>query len=353
MKDEIDSRDFLKGYSLSDIDDEESGPRSDQQMGIEVPRMQNDYPPDSTLYPLIPVEKITLGSQPLLEIIQQRRSRRKFTGEFLTLEELSFLLYTTQGVQKIIKKKDGNPHSSLRTSPSGGARHPFETYLVIQRVESLQPGLYRYLPVDHQICFITSRDTLPHEVSEGCCGQAFAGTAAVIFIWTAVPYRMEWRYLRGKFASKIIAQDSGHLCQNLYLAAESIGCGTCAIGAYIQEKMDALLGVDGVDEFTIYVAPTGKIKKTVPLHLQVDLLQKYTGSFFAEDKPEFVLKTELESERLVLVTMDGSRLNLIPETQTKFIIELAESTITFLTDGQNNVVGIELDQAGEIKKFRQ
>jgi nitroreductase len=58
----------------------------------------------------------------------------------------------------------------------------------------------------------------------------------------------------------VIAIDAGHVCQNLYLACAAIGAGTCAIGAYHQEKMDALLGVDGVDEFTIYLAPVGKIK---------------------------------------------------------------------------------------------
>ncbi len=78
------------------------------------------------------------------------------------------------------------------------------------------------------------------------------------FIWTVIPYRTEWRY--SMLSPKIIAQDSGHLCQNLYLASEAIGAGTCAIGAYDQSKIDPILGVDGEEEFTIYMAPVGKIK---------------------------------------------------------------------------------------------
>jgi SagB-type dehydrogenase family enzyme len=88
-------------------------------------------------------------------------------------------------------------------------------------------------------------------------GQTFAGSAAATFAWTAIPYRMEWRY--GLAAHKVIALDAGHVCQNMYLACEAIDAGTCAIAAYHQALMDELLGVDGKDEFTIYLAPVGKV----------------------------------------------------------------------------------------------
>jgi SagB-type dehydrogenase family enzyme len=86
--------------------------------------------------------------------------------------------------------------------------------------------------------------------------QLYEGTA-VCFIWTAVPYRMEWRY--STLSPKLIALDAGHVCQNLYLACEAIGAGTCAIGAYDQRAIDAFLRVDGVDEFAVYMAPVGKV----------------------------------------------------------------------------------------------
>ena len=79
------------------------------------------------------------------------------------------------------------------------------------------------------------------------------------FFWTALPARSEWRYAEASY--KVIALDAGHLCQNLYLACEAVGAGTCAIAAYDQQLADDLLGVDGDDEFTIYLAPVGKLPK--------------------------------------------------------------------------------------------
>jgi len=98
---------------------------------------------------------------------------------------------------------------------------------------------------------------LEDKVGRACRGQTFVGRGAVVFIWTVIPYRAEWRY--SVVAPKMIALDAGHLCQNLYIAATAIGAGTCAIGAYDQQAMDALLGVDGKEEFVIYAAPVGKI----------------------------------------------------------------------------------------------
>ena len=87
--------------------------------------------------------------------------------------------------------------------------------------------------------------------------EALCAEAAVVFVWTAVPYRSEWRYL---FAgSKLTAIDIGHYCQNLWLAAESIGAGACSLSSYDQGAIDTCLGVDGHDEFTIYLAAVGKL----------------------------------------------------------------------------------------------
>jgi SagB-type dehydrogenase family enzyme len=100
-------------------------------------------------------------------------------------------------------------------------------------------------------------ESLPQRIIEATFNQRFTGNSAVTFIWTTVPYRMEWRY--GLAAHRVILMDAGHVCQNLYLACEAIGAGTCAVGAYDQEYLDEVLGVDGVDEFAIYLAPVGKI----------------------------------------------------------------------------------------------
>ena len=145
----------------------------------------------------------------------------------------------------------------MRTVPSAGCRHAFETYLLINNVDSLENGVYRYLPVEHALLFEHDVESLPSRLTQATLGQAFVAAAPVTFVWTAIPYRMEWRY--GLAAHRVIGMDVGHLCQNLYLACEAIDAGTCAIAAYNQVKMDELLHVDGEDEFTIYLAPVGKV----------------------------------------------------------------------------------------------
>jgi SagB-type dehydrogenase family enzyme len=227
---------------------------TDQKKKIPPPPFQKPYPQDATLIDLVAPQDLTVGTMPLIEAIRRRKSRRKFTAEPLTLEELSFLLWATQGVRQVT----GDGVATRRTVPSAGSRHPFETYLFVRRVDGLDPGLYRYLPLDHKLCFLYADAGLAKKVNDACRDQRFVGNSAVAFFWTAIPYRTEWRY--SIISHKVIALDAGHVCQNLYLASEAIGGGTCAIGAYDQDKMDALLGVDGVEEFTVYVAPVGKIR---------------------------------------------------------------------------------------------
>jgi SagB-type dehydrogenase family enzyme len=141
--------------------------------------------------------------------------------------------------------------------PSAGCRHSFETYLLIFNVAGLDVGIYRYLPIDNSLLFESSQNGLSKKITDASFGQSFIGRAAVVFVWTTIPYRMEWRY--DIAAHRVIAIDAGHVCQNLYLACEAIDSGTCAIAAFDQEKMDQLINVDGKDEFVIYLAPVGKI----------------------------------------------------------------------------------------------
>jgi len=245
MKSIDDHREFLKG----DLWGEWRLLDRDQEKGVPPPPRQKPYPEDAQLMDLAPFETLSLGTIPLADVIARRRSRRDYTEEPLTVEELSFLLWATQG--------KCSENGTLRTAPSAGARHPFETYLVVMRVTDLEQGIYRYLPLDHRLVLERADSDLEGPVTMGCLGQTFAGTAAVVFVWTAIPYRTEWRY--SLISHKMIAIDAGHMCQNLYLAAESIGAGTCGIGAYDHKRMDELIGVDGHDEFTVYVAPVGKI----------------------------------------------------------------------------------------------
>ena len=243
-------REFLKAYRWDRFADEQTGQRRNEP----PPPVQELYPDDAALIDLVAPEDLQVGKAPLIEVIRSRMSHRAYTDESLTLEELSFLLWATQGVREV----SGDGKYTRRMVPSGGSRHSFETYLFVDRVEGLERGLYRYLPIEHKLLFIRKVNDLSEKVSEGCRGQKFVGNAAVVFVWTTIPYRAEWRY--GLVAHKMIAMDSGHVCQNLYLACGAIGAGTCAVDAYSQDKMDALVGVDGEDEFVVYVAPVGKVE---------------------------------------------------------------------------------------------
>lgn len=192
-----------------------------------------------------------LGVMPLAAAILQRESVREYAETAITIEELAALLFATQGIRETV-----SPNTATRTVPSAGSRHAFETYVVANNVEGLAPGLYRFLPFDNQLEQISTDSQTAKKAGAACLGQLFVSRAACTFFWTVIPYRMEWRY--DLAAHKVIAIDVGHVCQNLYLAATAIGAGTCAIAAYDQEACDELLGVDGKEEFTIYIAPVGK-----------------------------------------------------------------------------------------------
>jgi SagB-type dehydrogenase family enzyme len=225
---------------------------TDQSRGLPPPPIEKPPPPGAPRIGLPSFDEFApLAHVDLLEAVSRRESRRRFSPAPLSLAELALLLWATQGVRRLV-----SPAVALRTVPSAGARHALETYVCAHRVEGLEVAIYRYLPVEHELVLERLEPGLPARVTAACFGQSFAGEAAATFFWTALPYRMEWRY--GAASHKVIALDAGHVCQNLYLCCEAIGAGTCAIGAYDQEACDALLGVDGQEEFTIYVAPVGK-----------------------------------------------------------------------------------------------
>jgi len=195
---------------------------------------------------------IDFGEYDLRRAIEERRSVRRYSQDSLSLEELSYLLWLTQGVKKINEKRA----VTLRTVPSAGCRHPLETYLSINRVDGLEPGLYRFVASTHQLVALQVDETFNHQLTEVCLGQRQVQTSAVTFIWAAVPYRTIWRYSERSY--RYLYLDAGHVCQNLHLAAESINCGICAIGAYDDDGADKLLGFTPPEMFVIYIASLGR-----------------------------------------------------------------------------------------------
>jgi SagB-type dehydrogenase family enzyme len=244
------NRYFLKDSVRKKIDFS----RTDQSLGVPPPPVEKAYSVDAERIALIPPTRFqTLPRIDLLFAIGNRQSRRQFSETPLTLEELSFLLWATQGIQQQL----GAGHTR-RTVPSAGARHALETYLCVLNVKGLDMGFYRYLPVEHQLVMEYRDRTAAEKIGWAAFQQNWMSAAAAIFVWSAIPYRMEWRYSLA--AHKVILLDAGHVCQNLYLACEGISAGTCAVAAYDQELMDQLLKIDGKDEFVIYLAAVGKVK---------------------------------------------------------------------------------------------
>ena len=225
----------------------------DQRKGVTPPPLQKPHDNDARILDLVNPEDFAVGDIPLVEAIGNRESRRAFKEEALKLEELSFLLWATQGVRAI----DENKVWTKRAVPSGGGRQPYETYLLVSRVVGIERGLYRYLPIEHKLVRVSKDLPSADNLMNKAWFQEFIGKSAVVFAWAAIPYKTEWRYSIVSYKDILI--EAGHICQNLYLACEAIGAGTCAIAAYDQKGMDELLGIDGINEITVYMAPVGKV----------------------------------------------------------------------------------------------
>jgi len=197
-------------------------------------------------------KSIDLGAYDLRKAIEERRSLRRYSEDSLSMEELSMLLWLTQGVKSIDQKRK----VTLRTVPSAGGRHPFETYLSINRVANLEPGLYHFVASEHKLVALRTDSIFNENLTEVCLGQRQVATSAVNFIWAAVPERTSWRYSERSY--RYLYLDAGHICQNLHLAAESINCGVCAIGAFNDDAADSLLGFTPPEMFVIYMASLGR-----------------------------------------------------------------------------------------------
>ena len=196
-----------------------------------------------------------------LTLLDARRSERVYDkNAVLTQNQLAFLLWSTQGIQEI----RGKNYAALRPAPSGGARHPFETYILARSVEGLTPGLYRYLPLENvgtkhvAIEFISEFPDYDERVTNMLAGQKWACDASAIIFYSCIAYRAEWRYCN--FAHRVALIDLGHVGQNFMLTATAMGLGSCCMAAYDQKLCDKALSLDGNEEYTVYACSIGKTK---------------------------------------------------------------------------------------------
>jgi SagB-type dehydrogenase family enzyme len=188
------------------------------------------------------------GGMPVWETLGRRRSVRDFGGSPIGVKDLSQLLWATQGVTKIMGEY------ALRTAPSAGALYPVETYLSIQAVEGVEPGIYHYGVTEHELELLRKGD-FRDAVARAALDQGFLAEAAVVFAWTAVFARSKWKYKERAY--RYVYLDAGQIAQNLALAAVAQGLGSCQVAALYDDEVNAVLGVDGKEESIVYMTAVG------------------------------------------------------------------------------------------------
>ncbi|MFX1283988.1 MAG: SagB/ThcOx family dehydrogenase [Promethearchaeota archaeon] len=224
---------------------------SAQSKGLSQPPLELDYDLSKQVIDLPKPQELEIMAISLREVIEARKSVRKYSDHSLSLIELSWLLWCTQGVKEIMGSR-----ATLRTVPSAGARHAFETYLLVNRVDGLQQGLYRFLAIDHKLVPLNLEENIAEKITNAALDQSQVKTCGVTFLLVAIVERMTWRY--GVRGYRYLHIDAGHVGQNLYLAAENIGCGVCAIAAFEDKELNNILDLDGEKQFVIYILTVGK-----------------------------------------------------------------------------------------------
>lgn len=244
-----------QGKTFWELTKYEHLPVSPQNQGVPQPPLELPVDPAARLIPLPAPAEIEKPPMDLWQAIDQRRTVRNYAETALSMEELSLLLWVTQGVRRVTARP-----VTLRSVPSAGARHPFETYILVNRVEGLSPGLYRFAAIEHALLAVDLAPEMNARITAACQDQSQVASSAVTFIWAAVIERMTWRYPERGY--RYILLDAGHVCQNLYLAAQALDCGVCAIAAFDDDLFNQTIGADGVSQFVVYAASVGKRNPT-------------------------------------------------------------------------------------------
>lgn len=191
----------------------------------------------------------TSGGTPIWEAMATRRSERDYKRASIAKEELSQLLWASQG---ITKRLNGY---LLRTAPSAGALYPVETYLEIRDVSDIPRGIYHY-DVKRSTLSELKLGDFSRELADAALGQGMVEVASVVFVWTAIFMRSGVKYRERAY--RYVYMDAGHIAQNLLLAAHALGLSTCPIGALYDTEINEIIGVDGDEESVLYMAPVGK-----------------------------------------------------------------------------------------------
>ena len=235
-----------------------AGDKFQQETKYHVDKMrghQLDWDSKPALYKEYPdARRIELpGFQPsrpmnLDTALKQRRSVRDFRPKSIGLGQLAHLLWASTGIQRVEQGYE------FRTAPSAGALYPIETYVIANDVRKLEPGLYHYNIQAHKLEEI-GKGEMRRQIAAAGLGQDMCARAAAVFVWSAVFERCKWKY--GQRAYRYIYLDAGHIAENLALAAVSLNLGSCEIGALFDDDVNAILGIDGVEESVVCMAVVG------------------------------------------------------------------------------------------------
>jgi len=193
------------------------------------------------------------GTISVEKALYDRRSQRRFQDKEISLENLSQILWAAYGITLPLE----NPaflRGGLRTAPSAGALYPLEIYVAVGKVTGVEPGVYRYIADGHKMVKIIDED-LREELTSAAWGQKMVEEAPASVIYTAIFSRMTNKYgERGR--ERYVCMDLGHSAQNVYLQAEALGLGTCAIGAFTDAQVAKLLNLPKEEE-PLYIMPIG------------------------------------------------------------------------------------------------
>lgn len=179
------------------------------------------------------------GKMSVEQAIEERRSKRRYHPQELTLAQISQLLWSAQGIT--------DRQRGFRAAPSAGALYPMEIYLLNK------DGLFHYLPEEHKLEQVLQED-LRRGLAGACFGQSFIAQAPVDIVIAAVYERITAHY--GLRDSRYTHIEVGHIAQNIHLQAVALGLGSVPVGAFDQGAVKELLKLPN-EEQPLYIIPVG------------------------------------------------------------------------------------------------
>jgi SagB-type dehydrogenase family enzyme len=184
---------------------------------------------------------------PLSQAILRRRSCRNFSYKPMTIENISKILWYSQGISEVALYE--NFEIPFRPCPSAGALYPLELYPVIFNIEGLKKGIYHYSPIDHSLELLKEGDFSNH-ISQLFMRQFYISGSSMCIIISAVVERTAWKY--GSRGYRYILLEAGHVAQNICLIASAENLDTLTLGGFFDNLLANFLGVDPLFEPLIY-----------------------------------------------------------------------------------------------------